>query len=566
MKLRSVKILGGDFKSLTVNKEYKFNVPERDDRLSTKCFTGLNGSGKSNMLELLAEIFYFLDYHHLEHGDPDRKKGKGVGFEIQYLLPFSDFDRNLIWGKSLKSKWMHIRVHKPLGEDDELEFSVKPWNLDNTAFIRKDKGTELLLPKKIVAYTSGQNEMLSNPFYKLKYHYFRENLELKSDHEVNDRMFFIDKANNFNVFISNLLLSDPIKVNRLQEVYKIKGLHSFRITINGYDHANKVIPFSKEVLEIIEELRSCATTWDITKLYKSKSRVQHVFDFLVDDAMKDAFSFHFDGSAMNLFTALYQLEMLNIYQQKPKVKSLVHNAPEWLNISDEIPEIEPDEQIFRIEKILIDKIISDDKVIPISYKHLSDGEHQFNEVIGSMMLMEEEGCLLLFDEPDTHFNPMWRAKLIELLNGMAASEYDSKKNVIKVRNQEVILTTHSPFAISDSYQQDVYIFKREHEIFSIDNPDIKTYGASVGMILENIFDRDKSISDLASSDLDKIKMKTRNLNKVQEAKEDLLEFGESIEKFDAINYLFEKEDEIKLNAKKKLKTKVKIKVKAKRKK
>lgn len=48
MKIKSVKILGDDFRSLAANKLYEFNVSFRDDRLSTKIFAGLNGSGKSN--------------------------------------------------------------------------------------------------------------------------------------------------------------------------------------------------------------------------------------------------------------------------------------------------------------------------------------------------------------------------------------------------------------------------------------------------------------------------------------------------------------------------------------
>ncbi|MGD1844392.1 MAG: hypothetical protein ACFB10_03250 [Salibacteraceae bacterium] len=42
---------------------------------------------------------------------------------------------------------------------------------------------------------------------------------------------------------------------------------------------------------------------------------------------------------------------------------------------------------------------------------MSDGEHQFNQIIGTMMLLETPGCLLLLDEPDTHFNPKWRSRL-----------------------------------------------------------------------------------------------------------------------------------------------------------
>ena len=126
---------------------------------------------------------------------------------------------------------------------------------------------------------------------------------------------------------------------------------------------------------------------------------------------------------------------------KKKVTDLVHDAPKWLNISDEIPVIDPNDQIFRLEKIMIDKIIDKEtkETQAIKYKSLSDGEHQFNEVIGSMMLMDEPGCLLLFDEPDTHFNPKWRSNIMSLFNEMAATDYDHNDKITKVQEQEVII-------------------------------------------------------------------------------------------------------------------------------
>lgn len=62
MKIKSVKILGSDFRSLKANKLYEFNVSDQKNRLSTKIFAGLNGSGKSNFLELFTEIFYFWNF------------------------------------------------------------------------------------------------------------------------------------------------------------------------------------------------------------------------------------------------------------------------------------------------------------------------------------------------------------------------------------------------------------------------------------------------------------------------------------------------------------------------
>ncbi len=549
MRLKSVTIYGNDFRSLTVNRKYEFNVNSRTDRLSTKCFAGLNGSGKSNMLELIAEIFYYLEYEQILPEDERLKLAKGFGFEIEYQIPLREV---VIAGSKGTAQlpdsfhnWYQVRVQKFI--DALPEYASKKIELANTtklenSYERLSGPLGLYLPAKILAYTSGQNEQLSNPFYKLKYHYYKEVERFKNEAAAYDRMHYIDSTHNFNVFIANYLLGDERKLVIMKRAYKITGLNSFRITINRQNWRASDIDFFGNTENIIQRLLACATSWDIRQVYGTKKRAQYVIDFLVNESTRNAFKYHF-GSAMDLYRELYQLEMLNLHMHQKQVRDLINDGPKWLNISDEIPVIDPNQQIYRLEKIYIDKVIDQESntTKPIYYKSLSDGEHQFNEIIGTMLLIDSPGSLILLDEPDTHFNPKWRAKLIKLLNEMAATEWDDKGRITKVCNQEVIMTTHSPFAISDSYREDVYVFEKTKQGVRIENPKIKTYGASIGMILENIFNRDASISDFANEEIEELKEKTRSINQINKAKESLNDFGESIEKFDAISYIIDKE-------------------------
>ena len=543
MKLISVKILGNDFRNLTAGNIYNFNTSFKDDRLSTKFFTALNGRGKSNMLELLSEIFFFLDYYNLIDKNSHQRKLGNFGFEIEYLLPMNEVDIEMLYNERVKEEWMHIKIKKPFEDSSDVEFSFKPNSYDKSKFKVLDKGVHLLLPNNVIAYTSGQNELLSNPFYKMKFHYF-ENLIKTGEHsELIDRMILIDDINHFNIFISNFLLGEVKKLEIIKKASKINKLKSFRITIN-LQYRNNEISFSDEIKEIIEKLKKCTTCWDVQDVYPSKKNKQYILDFLVDENIQKAFKFHFESS-FNLFKALYKLEILNLHLYHNKTKNIILNGPSWLNISDEIPKINPDEKIFRVEKIIVDKNINNE-LKTINYKSLSDGEHQFNEVMGTMMFIENKGTLILMDEPDTHLNPKWRARLIELFNEMSALKY-SKNKISKILDREIILTTHSPFAISDSYHDNVYIFERKNNKTQLKNPNIKTYGASIGIILENIFGRDKTISTLSNNEIESIKNKTKTLQELHASKSDLNKFGESIEKFDAISYLFEKEDELRKN-------------------
>ena len=274
-----------------------------------------------------------------------------------------------------------------------------------------------------------------------------------------------------------------------------------------------------------------------------------ILDFVIDDdniAIHEAFKFHYDKSAFQLFQTFYELQSLNVLIEKTQTRKFVESASKDLNISDELSKPDPSELVFRIEKIKIKKESKNKNEIEIiDYKSLSDGEHQLNEVIGSVMMMEEEGSLFLMDEPDTHFNPKWRAKMVTMLNKVSGNEYDQEGNPENIRKHEIIMTTHSPFIISDNYKEDVYKFVRKDNKLNFEELKYETYGASISFIMETIFNRDVTISDYSNKHLIDLKESIKNLDDVKRVKKELLVFGESIEKFDAYSYLMAKENELK---------------------
>ncbi len=615
MKLKSVKILGDNFRSLESNEPYTFNHSFNDNRLSTKIFAGLNGSGKSNFLELLSEIFYLLEIYHFSSLDSEQKRSTGAGFEIEYFLPktdsflfevFNDLIREsrekYISDTSQLSKLQPVDFEN-LYLDDLEERSIKEWKEYSNQYLhnghvlvrivketkepplfylkRQDiengptqqikVSTYKLLPSKVIAYTSGQNELISNPFYRLKYRSFKELQTQGLNHFSNKHhsLFFLDYSTNFSVFVANMLLSKPEKLQYLNKVLKIIGLESFRLTLN----TNLLQP-QEQVLQTLQKFVLCSTSW-IQKTVDDNNLL--IIDYAVNQATTDAFRFHF-GNSFNLFRAFYELDILNLHLAEETTREMLANAHKSFNYSDELPKPDPSRMVFRIEKIRINKIIDEEKneLKTIYYKSLSDGEHQFNEVLGSVLMMEEDGCLFLMDEPDTHFNPLWRAKFIKLLNHSAAIEYESRETYkvdtdgnwvydadkkpikenynfpVKVRQQEIIITTHSPFVISDSQSEDVYKFERQGKKIRYEYlKNVETYGASIGVLLKIIFNREVSISDLANYDIEllrsefmKLSTDDEKLKKIDETKAKLVNFGESIEKYDLYSFLREIEKEI----------------------
>lgn len=548
MKIKSVKILGDDFRSLATNKLYEFNVSYREERLSTKVFAGLNGSGKSNFLELFSEIFYFLEIYHLDTVSDEEKSSKNFGFEIEYFLPYKGPSVTIGKVEAPISYDKHVKIIKPLGEKPEFSVSID----GSRTFERVDKNTHQLLPKKVIAYTSGQNELMSNPYYKLKYHYFKafENkgkIEKGEELAENHRLFFLDYNANFSIFIANMLLGEETKAKILKKVLQIENLVSFRITLNTDDLFKKVLPVSENISENLEKLKCCASIWKEKKVGKYNLLI---LDFSIDDAIKETFKFHFKN-AFSLFKVFYELEIFNLYLVNSTTRRQILNANKTLNISDEMPKPDPSRLVFRIEKIVISKILEEGKLEKdIYYKSLSDGEHQFNEVVGTVMMMQDEGCLFLMDEPDTHFNPQWRGKFIKTLNLAAANSYDSDGNITKVRNQELILTTHSPFVISDSFSQDVYKFEKNNGLVQFTSPEFQVYGTSVSIILDEIFEKSEGISEMAKKELKDMIEKITTTDELRNVVERLnRDFGDSVEKFDLFSKLRNIKEELEKSGK-----------------
>lgn len=85
-------------------------------------------------------------------------------------------------------------------------------------------------------------------------------------------------------------------------------------------------------------------------------------------------------------------------------------------------------------------------------KELSDGEHQLLHSLGLCLLFRETNSLFLLDEPETHFNPHWRASFITRMRQCLCNT----ENV----EQEMLITTHTPFLISDSKPEKYWFFLR----------------------------------------------------------------------------------------------------------
>ena len=492
MKLLTLQ-LNTAFNSLQPFARQEFvYFPEKKNILEPICLIGANGSGKSNMLEFITEVFFYIENEVRFEQKGTRKIDRE--FIIEYFL--------------FNAKGNETRVKIDSGGDSKWKMYVQ----------KKDKWQEISddyklvqqhLPEKIVGYTSGMNETLSFRFAQLNGEYatiVREaGINNPKTKIPDNRLIFIDYDANAAILIANYLLKSKEDLHLFEETIRVTGLTYFKLVLDFELSSKKYVQLTDEHRTIIQRFKSCSTTFNIISEEKDEGIEYHFceFDFVVNEATKKAFKFNFKD-AYTLFMSFQKLSLLNDLKLKRKYRYISGKG-----IDQMPPKVGFEERVFRFTDIQL-KIHSPERVIP--YIGISDGEHQFIEVIGSIMLFSQRNVLFLYDEPETHFNPQWRSKLISII-------HEKTKN----RLQELILTTHSPFIVSDCKGYNVYKFWRDKEAVWFAPIGIETYGTSITIILKEVFDKNILISELAREDIEQT-LKSDNLATLQDKYDEL---GES---------------------------------------
>lgn len=567
MKLLRLKINNSNgFRSLPRGFQVYFPNEKQDlGKFSPFVLAGRNGSGKSNILEALAEIFYHLDGIYLSY-KPDYfeesfepKKSRINSYELEYFIPISTEHFPSIE----KGTIGHVEIKKKSSEAPKVTLkNISNLQLDNISSFQ----IRSLLPDYVVGYASGLNETLSIPFFKsriLQYDRYFHSLETRESIDISpeNSLLLVDEPMAQAIMVTCLLMFDNPEneeKSRLLEPFrkyvKLEELESYRLIIRtdkdfdfdtNQSSSEKSKPVRlihnldlKEVFDrvddrqtrsYIEKLKKCATCWQTFYSppeppvgdFHISSKEYLVFDFKVNEATKKAFQFHFQSNPLMLFDFFQASLVLNNYVLGQESKARAYRSENPFIAYDIAQMPLEEDRVIRFKDVLIKKT---DVSKSIFTKNLSDGEFQFIHTLGICLLYRNSNTLILLDEPETHFNPDWKSKYISSIK--KSLDINSREKEGK-NYQDVLITTHSPFLISDSAKENVFVFRNG----KVSHPEIKTFGTSVNILTEEIFEKTESISDLSLELIEKIKnLPLDNLEAIQEAKEQARALGESVEK------------------------------------
>lgn len=598
MKLLRLKITDPKgFRSLQSGFELNFrrNPDEDDISLDDETITpyvcaGPNGSGKSNLLEVLAAIFFQLEvlrtrrnflpsnFIYDENENPNGFK-EGDGYPNAYALEYLILEELDSTNKNKKRNWAHIKITKELNTPISMVQVVKSNDRILELSLNELK-REKLLPEYILGYSSGENQILSLPFFKMRfiqYDEYRNSLkeQLAYTGRPDGRMAYLDQEYSQAILLSNLLIQEKNFLASVKEDIGLQDLKEFRLIIKRTININKedifdlvsesidlhqlkgtqdeiineiirknpaIEKIEKEYGEeyqyrlnlirlfeksdtsdhkkdpVIERFKRCATFY-----FEDEAENSLYLDYYVNEATKEAFKVNFDfeehQSPIALFQAFQVLLTLNLYAVSDRLKSEIYKS-ESLYVSETVPVLASDQKIFQIENVCFTKKNIEG---PVLLKSLSDGEHQLLHSLGLCMLFKNTNSLFLLDEPETHFNPDWRSNFISRIKEC----FDGSKN-----SQEMLITTHTPFLISDSKPDKVLEFnKDDHGMVRVNPPDYNTFGASINKITMSTFNKQETIGAYAQEEIKKLHERFKK----GEDKEVLLKeindrIGDSVEK------------------------------------
>lgn len=538
MRLKKLKLLSS-FRGLP--KGYEINFSQENNSklfLDPICFIGLNGSGKSNVLEAISEIFYYLEDYSKAKKTEQKTFSTSFGFLIEYFLPpQTTYDVGLLFGifpdKTIDdlAKRKKVEIRKDIKELPQLKVSY----FEHNRFVSRTSNIDIstVLPRNVLGYSSGMNELLSNPFIRMDFEYYSE-LKTKTNEAVFatlgiNRLYYLNYSSSKLVSVCNFIF-DEDSILPIKTALGISSLESFSIRLSLTkkkaekdflpSELNKAIFSFQKIDPLFEELDNVSS--------KLIDKRKYSFDFKINEVTRQAFIEEFKTPQI-LFRILYYFQILNLELIGKKTVDKVHNtmAKSRDNLSDLIPKKEKDKLIFIIDNIAFKKNDTSQKIY---FKQLSDGEHQLLHVLGSISMFDEKTTLFLLDEPTTHFNPEWKSEFMYLINQVAYN---------RGNQQELLITTHSPFLVSDC--------KKEKVIRTLNNgkktyqiPENETYGASIRFLLSKLFNQKNSIGKFSHQDLMKLYEKVNTLeseNDIEEIKESSLRFGDSPEKMIFFNKL-----------------------------
>lgn len=427
MKLDYVRI--DSFKNLN---DFSFDFDEENSGLVT-VLLGQNGSGKSNLIEALVIIFRDL---HLGNETP-------FGYELRYTMDGGSTrvgvnNRIQSGGPPAFSFVAHSSSGDVSVSQSQLRSgSAKPW-----------------LPRHVFAYYSGPSDRLEEHFREHQRRFYRDLLEGRE--QPFRPLFYARPVHSQFVLLSFFTSDDPKPRQFLEEHLGIVDLDSALFILHEPSWArnskrgdigdNRFWGARGVVARFLDRLYLCSLA---PLRLKGKTEARNL-----------------ERPRTSEFLYLY-------LRNKDALRGL---APPGRLASDFFKELESTYISDLVHEVRIRvKVRNHDG--SLTFRELSEGEQQLLTVVGLLRFTKETEALFLLDEPDTHLNPSWGMKYLEILNNVAEPDSDS----------QILMATHDPLVLAGLTRNEVVVMARDESAGRVSafRPEVDPRGLGVVGILRS---------------------------------------------------------------------------------
>lgn len=413
-----------------------------DEKEWVTVLIGWNGTGKSNVLEALAQIFrdlinkqripafsYKLEYRCREHrihidADPDRDADK--------FIIYVAFQSEAQQIESVQSELSH-------SENGDLPFGKK---VPIGKFLADENK---YLPRFVFGYYSGESPRLQAVFRPYLKNFDKKLRNPNSEDPGFRRFFYALPIHSHFVLLAFVLQQD-------------EAIKQFLEKHLGFDLQESI----EYVLFVLKE-----PSWNRNK--NKNPTGDH-------GACKDNPDIFWgaEGVVRGFLDRLHKSTVAPVKVSRKDDTTLWNQKErEYLHLfiksQDALSEVvgsQSPREFFRdLESTYVSELIDEVRIrvklknsnSAVTFRELSEGEQQMLTVIGLMRFTAEEESLFLLDEPDTHLNPKWSVDYLRHLEEIVALDKNGRER------SHVLLTTHNPLAIAELMKQQVQILRRDEK-------------------------------------------------------------------------------------------------------
>lgn len=555
MKLLSIELFG-KYKGL---KDQAFDFSSANGDVAV--LIGANGSGKSQVMELIAEVFAYLE--RMQRPDFEVRDPLGYDFRVAYQLASSLFRgcrRYVVDSRG----GIQVDVHESTPYPANAEPSAVPREWQS---VPMPGGLEDVLLPRLVAYASGLSQNLQRPFMKnaLQFHdVIRVRSRLKQElgkpdvdeHktiEIN-RKFLVrhpgifspeDDGGSRELF--RLREADTVAPRSLFLDYDCAALLISLLGMLPAEHRDAIwreIPFRHPARVVIRfDLRGQATAADNARDIQllldlagpdrlsplSARTSEDQYDLLQLDYLAGDISLDFTDERVierlgqsvrdpsQWFSALYKLQLMGVRAWAGDVTRSLRRDSFQGHVKKPLKGKLP---------LSVQELWMSDGHSQVALDDLSDGEVQLLLTLGAVRLFGDDETLFLYDEPETHLNPSWRTWF----------HLDFEKANSSNGSGQALVSSHSPFLVSSLPREAIFHFEKTDGTTVMGAPASETFGASFDVLIKKHFDLRATISETA---IQEIRGKLADQDLSQEDKLAWLEgsVGDSMERSYLINKL-----------------------------